>query len=132
MTKSGGGPGTDQLRLAEAACEAAVILAVVVFPTGWRVVDGQLTVVLAGMYVGLTLAAYALHVVTFDYFRLTGDGGSRPAGEPHGPCRPYPGMTTASASRRRRPRHSPARGGGPHRRPTPGATDVQTRPAARR
>jgi hypothetical protein len=139
MTSSGTTTGTDVLRLAESAAEAALILALVVVPTGLRVLDVRLAVVLTGMLIGLTLGAYALHAVTFDYFRITGgpgvtgdDAGSAGSGEPHGPRRPYSGMTTASASRRHRLRQSPAGFGGPHRRPTPGVTDVQTRPAARR
>jgi hypothetical protein len=132
MTTRTGEARTDLLRLTEAGAEAAVILALVVVPTAWRMVDAQLAVVLAGMHVGLTVAVYALHAVTFDYFRLTGPGVSPPAGEPEGPRRPYPTMTTASASRRHRPGRSPARAGGPHRRPTPGVTDVQTGPVARR
>jgi hypothetical protein len=41
-------------------------------PTAWRVLDGPLLAVLAGMLLALTAATYALHAVTFDCFRLTG------------------------------------------------------------
>ncbi len=58
-------------RLAESAADAALILVLVLAPTGWRALDAQLTVVLTVMLVVLTTVAYALHVVTFDYFRLT-------------------------------------------------------------
>lgn len=59
-------------RLAESAAEATLILALVLAPTGWRSLDAQqLTVVLTVMLLVLTGVAYALHVVTFDYFRLT-------------------------------------------------------------
>jgi hypothetical protein len=58
-------------RLAESAAEATLILALVLAPTGWRALDAQLTVVLTVMLVLLTAVAYALHAVTFDYFRLT-------------------------------------------------------------
>jgi flagellar biosynthesis component FlhA len=61
----------EPLRLAEAGGEAALILALVVVPAGLRVLDAELTVVLAAMLLMLTAAAYALHAVTFDYFRLT-------------------------------------------------------------
>jgi hypothetical protein len=67
----------EPLRLAEAGTEAALILALVVVPPGLPVLDGQLVVVLAVMSVVLTFAVYALHAVTFDYFRLTGDRGRR-------------------------------------------------------
>jgi hypothetical protein len=60
----------DALRLAEAAGEAALVLALVTLPVAWRVLDGRLTAVLAGMLVLLTAAVYALHAVTFDCFRL--------------------------------------------------------------
>lgn len=62
----------DPLRLAEAAGEAAVVLALVVLPPAWRALDTRLTAVLAGMLVLLTAGVYALHAVTFDCFRLAG------------------------------------------------------------
>jgi len=57
------GRGPDPLRCAEAAAEAALVLGLVVLPAAWRMLDGSLI---------LTLAIYALHAVTFDCFRLTG------------------------------------------------------------
>jgi hypothetical protein len=62
----------DAMRLAEAAGEAALVLALVTLPVAWRVLDGRLTAVLAGMLVLLTAAVYALHAVTFDCFRMIG------------------------------------------------------------
>lgn len=59
-------------RLAEAACEAGLVLGVVALPTAWRALDGGLLAVLAGMLLALTAATYALHAVTFDCFLLTG------------------------------------------------------------
>ncbi|MFI7542805.1 hypothetical protein [Actinoplanes sp. NPDC049599] len=59
-------------RLAEATLEAGLVLGGAALPTAWRVLDGPLLAVLAGMLVALTAATYALHAVTFDCFRLTG------------------------------------------------------------
>lgn len=64
--------GLDPLRLTEAAAQAAVVLALVALPSAWRVPDGTLAAVLAGMLLILTAGAYALHAVTFDCLRLTG------------------------------------------------------------
>jgi hypothetical protein len=64
--------GLDPLRLAEAAAQAALVLGLVTLPTAWRVLDGSLAAVLAAMLIILTLGVYALHAVTFDCFRLTG------------------------------------------------------------
>jgi hypothetical protein len=66
------GRGIDPLRLAEATAEAALVLAAVALPVAWRTLDVPLAAVLAGMQALLTAAVYALHAVTFDYFRLTG------------------------------------------------------------
>ncbi|MCA2212180.1 hypothetical protein [Jidongwangia harbinensis] len=66
------GRGIDPLRLAEAAGGAALVLAAVALPVAWRTLDVSLLAVLAGMQALLTAAVYALHAVTFDYFRLTG------------------------------------------------------------
>jgi hypothetical protein len=66
------GRGLDPLRLAEAATEAALVLGLVALPAAWRVFDGSLAAVLAAMLILLTLGIYALHAVTFDCFRLTG------------------------------------------------------------
>ncbi|WP_157408481.1 hypothetical protein [Actinoplanes sp. N902-109] len=62
-------------RLAEAAAEAGLVLAVSALPTAWRALDGELAVILAGMFAALTAATYALHAVTFDCLRLTADRG---------------------------------------------------------
>jgi len=59
-------------RLAEATLEAGLVLGVAALPTAWRVLDGRLLAVLAGMLLALTAATYALHAVTFDCFLLTG------------------------------------------------------------
>lgn len=67
------------LRLAESAAEAALIVGLVLLPTGWHALDARLGVVLAGMQVLLTMAGYALHAVTFDYLRLTGSHRRQPA-----------------------------------------------------
>ncbi|HEV8570668.1 MAG TPA: hypothetical protein VGQ92_26855 [Actinoplanes sp.] len=66
------GRGLDPLRLAEAAVQAALVLGLSALPTAWRVLDGSLAAVLAGMVISLTWAIYALHAVTFDCLRLTG------------------------------------------------------------
>jgi hypothetical protein len=66
------GRGLDPLRLAEAAAQAALVLGLFTLPTAWRMLDGSLATVLAGMMIMLTLVVYALHAVTFDCFRLTG------------------------------------------------------------
>ena len=66
------GRGIDPLRLTEAAAQAALVLGLVTLPTAWRVLDGSLAAVLGGMLVILTAAVYALHAVTFDCFRITG------------------------------------------------------------
>lgn len=62
----------DPLRLAEAIAEAAVILAVTALPVAWRNLDSSRTAVLGGMLALLSAGVYALHAVTFDYFRLSG------------------------------------------------------------
>ena len=63
--------GIDPWRLAEAAAEAAAVLALVALPVAWRLLDTSLAAVLGGMLIMLTAAIYALHAVTFDCFRLT-------------------------------------------------------------
>ena len=63
---------TDRARrLAEATCEAGLVLGVAALPSAWPVLDARLTVVLAAMLVALTAATYALHAVTFDCFLLS-------------------------------------------------------------
>ena len=75
-----GGPGRtgkltsmDKRRLIEATAQAAVLLALVALPAAWRVFDPGLALVLAAMLAVLTAGTYALHAVTFDCFRLTGN-----------------------------------------------------------
>ncbi len=67
------GSRIDPLRLAEAAGEAAAVLGLTALPVAWRMLDTSLTAVLAGMLVLLTAGVYALHAVTFDCFRITGN-----------------------------------------------------------
>ena len=64
--------GPDPLRLGEAAVEAALVLGAIALPAAWRVLDPALGAVLAAMLVLLTAGVYALHAVTFDCFRMTG------------------------------------------------------------
>jgi len=60
----------DRLRLAESATEAVLVLAALTLPaTEW--------VVLGVAAVMLTSGVYALHAVTFDCFRLTGQRAER-------------------------------------------------------
>ena len=60
----------DRWRLAESATEAVLVLAALTLPTTeW--------VVLASAAVMLTSGVYALHAVTFDCFRLTGQRAER-------------------------------------------------------
>lgn len=60
------------LRLAESATAAVLVLATVAPPTSLR-----LLAVLGPMAVMLTSGVYALHAVTFDCFRLTGQRAER-------------------------------------------------------
>jgi len=62
----------DPLRLVEAGAGAALTLGTTTLPAAWHLLDGPLTGVLAGMWLLLTSGVYALHAVTFDCFRLTG------------------------------------------------------------
>jgi uncharacterized membrane protein len=71
------GRGLDPLRLAEAAAQAALVLGLVVLPAAWHSLDGSLAAVLGGMLVIITMGIYALHAVTFDCFRLTGQRARR-------------------------------------------------------
>ena len=66
----------DPLRLAESATAAAVALGTMLLPAVSRPVDARLVTVVAMIAVILTSGVYALHAVTFDCFRLTGQ---RPA-----------------------------------------------------
>jgi hypothetical protein len=67
----------DPLRCAEATFQAAVVLGAVVLPTAWPALDPSLTTVLAVMLALLAGAVYALHAVTFDVFRITGQRAGR-------------------------------------------------------
>jgi hypothetical protein len=67
----------DRLRLAEAAGEAALVLGFVALPAAWAVLDGPLVAILAAMWLILAAGVYALHAVTFDCFRLTGQRARR-------------------------------------------------------
>jgi hypothetical protein len=62
----------DRLRLAESATEAVLVLGAVTLPTSLK-----LLAVLGPMAVMLTSGVYALHAVTFDCFRLTGQRSER-------------------------------------------------------
>lgn len=62
----------DPLRLAEATAGAGVALGSATLPVAWNALDPGLCAVLGGAWVVLTSGVYALHAVTFDYLRLTG------------------------------------------------------------
>ncbi|WP_433292497.1 hypothetical protein ACQP2F_28165 [Actinoplanes sp. CA-030573] len=62
----------DPFRLAEAATAASLTLGSAVLPAAWNVLDTSLVAVLAAVWLMLTSGVYALHAVTFDCFRLTG------------------------------------------------------------
>lgn len=62
----------DRLRLAESAAAAVLVLAAATLP-----IPAKLLPVLAAMTVMLTSGVYALHAVTFDCFRLTGQRAER-------------------------------------------------------
>jgi hypothetical protein len=62
----------DPRRLAESAAQAVLVLGAVTLPAAVRVLDPGLLVVLVAMAGLLTSGVYALHAVTFDCFRLTG------------------------------------------------------------
>jgi hypothetical protein len=62
----------DPRRLAESATEAVLVLGAVTLPAAVRVLDAGLLAVLVTMTAMLTSGVYALHAVTFDCFRLTG------------------------------------------------------------
>ena len=63
----------DPLRCAEATGQAAAVLGLAVLPAASRALDGSAaTAVLAAMLVVISAVIYALHAVTFDFFRLTG------------------------------------------------------------
>ena len=67
----------DRLRLAESTTEAVLLLGGVALPAAARVLDPTLLTVLGAMAVMLSSGVYALHAVTFDCFRLTGQRAER-------------------------------------------------------
>jgi hypothetical protein len=67
----------DRLRLAESSTEAVLVLGAVALPAAARVIGPGLLAVLAAMALMLTTGVYALHAVTFDCFRLTGQRAER-------------------------------------------------------
>jgi hypothetical protein len=62
----------DPFRLLEAGAGAGLALGSATLPAAWHSLDPALVTVLAAVWIMLTSGAYALHAVTFDYFRLTG------------------------------------------------------------
>jgi len=62
----------DPLRLTEAGAAAAGALGSATLPGAWHALDPGLAAVLTGVWILLTSGVYALHAVTFDCFRLTG------------------------------------------------------------
>jgi uncharacterized protein YaaW (UPF0174 family) len=62
----------DPLRIVEAGAGAGLALGVTTLPTAWTALSGPIGAVLVGVWLMLTGAVYALHAVTFDFFRLTG------------------------------------------------------------
>jgi hypothetical protein len=62
----------DPIRLAEAAVGAAVALGSSLLPAAWHALDLSMSAVLTAVWIVLTSGVYALHAVTFDTFRLTG------------------------------------------------------------
>ena len=62
----------DPRRLAESGTAAAGILASTTLPAAWNTLDQTIVLVLATMWMITTSGVYALHAVTFDCFRLTG------------------------------------------------------------
>jgi hypothetical protein len=62
----------DRLRLAESGAAAALILGSTTLSAAWNTLDQTIVLVLATMWMIITSGVYALHAVTFDCFRLTG------------------------------------------------------------
>jgi hypothetical protein len=62
----------DPFRLAEATAGAGLALGSATLPVAWHTLSPGLAAVLAAVWVMLTSGVYALHAVTFDCFRLTG------------------------------------------------------------
>jgi hypothetical protein len=67
----------DPFRLAEATVGAGVALGSATFPVAWQTLTPGLAGVLAAVWVMLSSGVYALHAVTFDCFRFTGQRGFR-------------------------------------------------------
>jgi hypothetical protein len=67
----------DRLRLTESATEAVLVLGAVTLPASAKLLSPDLLAVLGAMTVMLTSGVYALHAVTFDCFRLTGQRDER-------------------------------------------------------
>jgi hypothetical protein len=67
----------DRLRLTESATEAVLVLGAVTLPASAKLLSPDLLAVLGAMTVMLTSGVYALHTVTFDCFRLTGQRDER-------------------------------------------------------
>jgi hypothetical protein len=68
----------DPFRLVEAIVGAGVALGSATFPVAWHTLTPGLAGVLAAVWVMLTSGVYALHAVTFDCFRFTGQRHLRP------------------------------------------------------
>jgi len=67
----------DQFRLAEATAGAGLALGSATLPVAWHTLSPGIAAVLAAVWVMLTSGVYALHAVTFDCFRFTGQRGLR-------------------------------------------------------
>ena len=68
----------DPFRLAEAIVGAGLALGSATLPVAWHTLSPGLAGVLAAVWVMLTSGVYALHAVTFDCFRFTGQHRPRP------------------------------------------------------
>jgi len=62
----------DPFRLTESGVGAGLALGSATLPAAWHALDPALATVLAAVWIMLTSGVYALHAVTFDYFRFTG------------------------------------------------------------
>ena len=62
----------DPFRLVEAGVGAGLALGSATLPAAWHSLDPSLATVLTAVWIMLTSGVYALHAVTFDTFRLTG------------------------------------------------------------
>ena len=70
----------DAFRLAEATAGAGLALGSATLPVAWHTLSPGLATVLAAVWIMLTSGVYALHAVTFDCFRFTGQRHVRPRG----------------------------------------------------